>query len=1423
MPKILNFPMDESSKTAIHDKMQSSYVKEDQNKIVKNLDMDWTISDSNKFNLMLRKNMNKHIGSTSNKEVTDIMVEQIVAKARRLRAALVEETINKDLLQPCNDLEQYKAMSILCDKVYPYDSIFKKESDFLAEYKALKNAQSITSSNFITTPSEVESCKYSNGEINNCSNAKLLLSNQNEYLKKLTLSENLSGISLPKYRSSIKIKIESFSLTSSGYLLFKSYSLSKTKRESTRLNFTLQYKAGFINTNNVEISSKKYDKRTIYFGHEATYSTANIDSNIKNHLIFKIFVNYAHKNSSDELGSGMMTIKTMKPTTDFSITERVAIIKNSSKIGDLNVKIELNHIYKHSKLEYIDEKPFVSKFSRMYCKCMGGTELEADDRVSSIPPKKKEHITTVKSKNKNNDKCGTTSKDKIKYEGNDSNDNRIVLKEAISIDNNRVLLHGLIYIAEGKNLTESNTYVICRAFWRDDVAKSRLCNNTNNPSYQFSQLVPLIYGTDFLKRTKDNYIIVEVNYKNNNGVDNLLGIAKLSVDQLYIAYRDPLILSRLLQSKYPVICVDGWVPINNIISDKSCGELLALVALGTAEQIAHLKILRGLREDDASTSTISSPVSFNSVSINGNVSCKCFHENGEKNINVGETIEGDCVKDDLVVSDNSSKWRTEKTVNEKITKTEMVRETEKEEEATKIETRVNTATKSSSGVHALVDKLTLILNDPVGITKDNADNDVTQTRRSVGVGAEYDDALEKIDYYNSNSTDIETQNPNSYSSLFKQNSESGATECSVFRALVGIECALHLPCVEKLDETIEPSTYVTFQTRSYKPHSEYNRSCIKTNICPRSCNPKWNWERELELPTDLLVNSEARLILKVWRLENSDKSTFKNLEKDIVIGFAAVDFSILTTGLPVLSGWFNIIDFTGDCNGQLKIYVKPLQDVTNFIGQSSWLGDSTKTPAHNGQQQNESNGLTRGLRSIESDAHTLNTFSDFDSMSFLSSSLKQKLTELDEITKRLKSRLYDVTNSAFNDDFENDYNLNEINNEEDVEKSNEEIAKGTVEAASSWSTIITSDKMDNRNTEYQPCAQNSNRASNQPPCLVNAREASFNEQLSTKDNKQKTNNGPAINFNHQTRHTLLREVNVDRGLLQQGQTQLAYKDYPKKGSKVHIDQLLGELSFPFSTRLSSSELTATGSCNKQHYERKNYIGEYNHLLTETSAASVTDKKLEKMSTVLRQELVADENDDNDFKPDDLSTYLIASNVHHTDLKNTHDCLLYRRHFLLKDDQEKDVENSHEFCLEERPVVRHLDSIYACCNDLNEDMVATTTAVVQRNNVFLDNNVNEGSNHATKQPLTICNKEREDSEDNPETVSSSDSTTTMSLDRVLLSLLDSSDVDISQTHGGTIVESPGILEESDLYTTTITSSRQAPDGGNPMEDNGKDKY
>lgn len=47
--------------------------------------------------------------------------------------------------------------------------------------------------------------------------------------------------------------------------------------------------------------------------------------------------------------------------------------------------------------------------------------------------------------------------------------------------------------------------------------------------------------------------------------------------------------------------------------------------------------------------------------------------------------------------------------------------------------------------------------------------------------------------------------------------------------------------------------------------------------------------------------------------------TTPNIQEDTLIGFAALDLTVLNSGFSNIQGWFNIMDFSGKCNGQINV------------------------------------------------------------------------------------------------------------------------------------------------------------------------------------------------------------------------------------------------------------------------------------------------------------------------------------------------------------------------------------------------------------------------------------------------------------------------------------------------------------------------
>ena len=139
-------------------------------------------------------------------------------------------------------------------------------------------------------------------------------------------------------------------------------------------------------------------------------------------------------------------------------------------------------------------------------------------------------------------------------------------------------------------------------------------------------------------------------------------------------------------------------------------------------------------------------------------------------------------------------------------------------------------------------------------------------------------------------------------------------ESSFFSAVVRIEEGQNLP-----HKRTPPSTYLTFA--SSRP------PVVVTDIAHRTTRPKWNFERHVDIASDVLTDPRRHFILKLWKCGKSDEDV--DLNRDHVIGFVAVDLAPLCLpGFPKISGWYNVMDFVGRCRGQVKVSVTPAEDLS---------------------------------------------------------------------------------------------------------------------------------------------------------------------------------------------------------------------------------------------------------------------------------------------------------------------------------------------------------------------------------------------------------------------------------------------------------------------------------------------------------------
>ncbi|NWX12027.1 C2CD3 protein, partial [Aegotheles bennettii] len=146
--------------------------------------------------------------------------------------------------------------------------------------------------------------------------------------------------------------------------------------------------------------------------------------------------------------------------------------------------------------------------------------------------------------------------------------------------------------------------------------------------------------------------------------------------------------------------------------------------------------------------------------------------------------------------------------------------------------------------------------------------------------------------------------------------EDGMFLENTFAVNILVERAMHLslkgsPLTER--EVAAPSSCVSFAVAGAD-------APITTLVIENTDSPVWDFEQQARLSKELLLDPRQTLVFKVWHKAETER----------VIGFASVDLSPLLSGFQHVCGWYNITDFSGQCRGQIKVAVSPLQNINNL-------------------------------------------------------------------------------------------------------------------------------------------------------------------------------------------------------------------------------------------------------------------------------------------------------------------------------------------------------------------------------------------------------------------------------------------------------------------------------------------------------------
>ncbi|XP_050080012.1 uncharacterized protein LOC126567770 [Anopheles maculipalpis] len=630
------------------------------------------------------------------------------------------------------------------------------------------------------------------------------------------------------------------------------------------------------------------------------------------------------------------------------------------------------------------------------------------------------------------------------------------------------LLHGILHLGQLRSLPASDYFLVCNTFWTDEptTLTSDLCPEGGD--FNYLHTFPVLANSSFIERVRNQHMKVELWQKPPGEPEKLIGYTCLSLHQFYIAFRDAQLSEHLSHAKLPVISIDGWSGITSPLAAEPCGEIKAILAIGTESQIEHFKTMRNLQH--VSNDVPRSLANRTSVpaSVVGSPTRRIYPRPEHKSIQS--------------MSSGTKQPQTSEVANMLSAFIENLAQrlpisSERSTAPSYDHNNASTDEPMDAAPHGasphsnanrpqlrktadLLDNLQKALSQrPPASALDGfgglgglgmatllgaATTPADQTPPAAGAGQPIDATTQPTatnDDGSSGSIEsiTESQPPTLESSgsgkvAGEQLTSVPIDECKVFRVAIEIEQAVNLPKLtiskkyakrhknRNVPDTLElePSAYATFEGYNLKPGmpntvKSHEGIVYTTHVLERNCAPGWQKRFEVQLPVDLMMNDEKRFILKVWRkaaLSDAPKCRLLPAPmEDAVIGFCAIDLSVLLSGMPYILGWYNIMDFSGRCNGQIKVNVQPLENVQVYKALDEQL--NFQIPL-----------------SIDVDCNAIGL--DAANNTSLSRALKRKFTELEEITERLKARLFDVTEGEDDpdDQFEHDLNT-EAEEEED--------------------------------------------------------------------------------------------------------------------------------------------------------------------------------------------------------------------------------------------------------------------------------------------------------------------------------------------------------------------------------------------------------
>ena len=210
--------------------------------------------------------------------------------------------------------------------------------------------------------------------------------------------------------------------------------------------------------------------------------------------------------------------------------------------------------------------------------------------------------------------------------------------------------------------------------------------------------------------------------------------------------------------------------------------------------------------------------------------------------------------------------------------------------------------------------------------RDNTDADAASIQVSLSLvpGNDLKSYEEEMSDYNVSSSEDEGEDE-----VEKKKKEAQDAK-NTFTAIVSVERALYLAFIPpapvlKNEDLLGANYYVTFPVAD-------DKAMHKTKVVVKSSCPVWNDANEVRLNRKIFDDDGGKITFRIWQSDMIESSS-----RDRVVGFATVDISLLKNGFPAVSGWYNVLNAFGKCQGEIKLAVTPTEPRQIFDEKSSYF------------------------------------------------------------------------------------------------------------------------------------------------------------------------------------------------------------------------------------------------------------------------------------------------------------------------------------------------------------------------------------------------------------------------------------------------------------------------------------------------------